>query len=178
MVGIPWRLALALQADGWWLRRDIVWHKTNAKPETAKDRPSCDHEYLFLMSKNWKYFYDIDAIREPHKQESLDRARRRRHGGKYKGADKEKHGAMVKGNNYGPDGKIDKICSPGGRSKRTVWSIPTQPFPEAHFATFPEKLVEPCLLAGSRKGDLVMDPFMGDGTEENRSRRNTIARIA
>jgi len=116
------------------------------------------------MSKNCKYFYDIDAIREPHKQESLDRARRRRHGGKYKGADKEKHGAMVKGNNYGPDGKIDKICSPGGRSKRTVWSIPTQPFPEAHFATFPEKLVEPCLLAGSRKGDLVMDTFMGAGT--------------
>ena len=116
LLGVPWRLAFALQADGWYLRSDIIWNKPNAMPESVKDRPTRAHEYVFLLTKNEKYLYNHEAIRE------------------------------------------------NGRNKRSVWNINTAPFSEAHFATFPPALIEPCILAGSREGDFVLDPFFGSGT--------------
>jgi site-specific DNA-methyltransferase (cytosine-N4-specific) len=115
--GIPWRLAFALQDDGWYLRADIIWNKPNAMPESVKDRPTRAHEYLFMLTKAERYFYDRDAVIEPN-----------------------------------------------GRNLRSVWNINTQSFPGAHFATFPPKLVEPCIKASSRPGDFVLDPFFGSGT--------------
>ncbi|WP_374711965.1 DNA-methyltransferase [Symbiobacterium terraclitae] len=117
LIGVPWRLAFALQNDGWYLRSDIIWHKPNAMPESVKDRPTRCHEYVFLFSKSEKYYYDYQAVREAN-----------------------------------------------GRNRRSVWSIHTQPYKEAHFAVYPPALVEPCLLAGSRPGDYVLDPFLGSGT--------------
>jgi site-specific DNA-methyltransferase (adenine-specific) len=117
LVGIPWRLAFALQQAGWYLRSDIIWEKPNCMPESVKDRPTRAHEYLFLFSKSLKYYYDCESILES-----------------------------------------------SGRNRRTVWSVPTEPFSGAHFATFPPKLVEPCILAGSQPGDWVLDPFFGSGT--------------
>jgi site-specific DNA-methyltransferase (adenine-specific) len=119
--GIPWRLAFALQDDGWYLRSDIVWHKPNAMPESVKDRPTRAHEYLFMLTKSEKYYYDHESVKE-----------------------------------VGMNGK--------SRNRRSVWDINTQPFPEAHFATFPPKLVEPCVVASSNPGDYVLDPFLGSGT--------------
>jgi DNA modification methylase len=150
LCGIPWRLALALQADGWWLRSDIIWAKPNPMPESVTDRPTKAHEYLFLLTKSAKYFYDADAVREPAQDWGL-RDRTNLRGGTED--PKLKHHGLTDANNAAT-----------GRNKRTVWTIATQPYPEAHFATFPEKLVEPCILAGSREGDTVMDPFMGSGT--------------
>ncbi len=117
LVGIPWRLALALQEDGWYLRCDIIWEKPNCMPESVKDRPTRSHEYVFLLSKSLKYLY--------------------RH---------------------------SQVAEPNGRSRRSVWGIPTEPFPGAHFATFPARLVEPCILAGSAPGHWIVDPFFGSGT--------------
>lgn len=117
LVGIPWRLAFALQEAGWYLRSDIIWEKPNCMPESVKDRPTRSHEYLFLFSKSLKYYYEYESVREP-----------------------------------------------SGRNRRTVWSIPTEPFAGAHFATFPPKLIEPCIMAGSQPGDWVLDPFFGSGT--------------
>jgi len=117
LIGVPWRLAFALQAAGWYLRADIVWNKPNCQPESVKDRPTRSHEMLFLFSKGEQYHYDPSAIRGPN-----------------------------------------------GRNLRTVWDIPTQPYKEAHFATFPPALVEPCVALGSEPGDLVLDPFLGSGT--------------
>jgi site-specific DNA-methyltransferase (adenine-specific) len=117
LIGIPWRLAMALQEAGWFLRSDIIWEKPNCMPESVKDRPTRSHEYLFLLTKSVKYYYNHVNIQEPN-----------------------------------------------GRNRRTVWSIPTEPFPGAHFATFPPKLVAPCVLAGSQPGDWVLDPFFGSGT--------------
>ena len=122
LIGIPWRVALALQQDGWYLRSDIIWHKPNCQPESVKDRPTRAHEYVFLLSKGEQYHYDQQAVRE------------RSDGGR----------------RY--------------RNLRTVWSINTDPYPGAHFATFPPALVEPCVLAGSARGDTVLDPFLGSGT--------------
>jgi DNA modification methylase len=116
LLGMPWKLAFALQRDGWYLRSDIIWYKPNCMPESVKDRPTKAHEYLFLLSKSERYYYDYKAVRE------------------------------------------------NGRNRRTVWSIPTQPFKGAHFATFPYALIEPCILAGSKEGDYVLDPFFGAGT--------------
>lgn len=153
LVGIPWFLAFALRADGWWLRQDIIWHKTNPMPESVTDRCTKSHEYLFLLTKSAKYFFDQEAIREPHQEVSLKRALRNRFGGKYRDADPHEHGALKSGNGYGPEGNPDIVCSPGGRNRRSVWTIATEPTPEAHFATFPRKLIEPCILAGtSEKG--------------------------
>ncbi len=121
LIGLPWKLAFALQKDGWYLRADIIWHKPNCMPESVKDRPTRAHEYLFLLSKSERYYYDYESIKEPT-----------------------------------VDGKK--------RNRRTVWSIPTQAFKGAHFATFPIDLIEPCILAGSRPGDFVLDPFFGSGT--------------
>lgn len=122
LIGVPWRLAFALQADGWYLRTDIVWHKPNANPESVKDRPARNHEMLFLLTKSEKYFYDWEAVKVPT-----------------------------------DDGK-------GLKMRKTVWSINTEAFPDAHFATFPTSLVRPCVQAGSRPGDVVLDPFFGSGT--------------
>ena len=122
LIGVPWRVAFALQADGWYLRSDIIWHKPNCQPESVRDRPTQSHEYLFLLTKSERYYYDADSVLEQSK-----------------------------------DGRAL-------RNRRTVWSIPTEPFPEAHFATFPPSLVAPCILAGSRRGDTVLDPFFGAGT--------------
>lgn len=164
LVGIPWRVAFALQADGWYLRSDIIWAKPNPMPESVQDRPTKAHEYVFLLSKSQRYHYDADAIREPHSDVSLARAKRNRGGGKYIGADPREHGSIKMGANYGESGDIDKICSPGGRNKRSVWTIATKPYREAHFATFPRELPELCIKAGCPEGGTVLDPFGGAGT--------------
>lgn len=116
LLGIPWRLAFALQSDGWYLRSDIIWNKPNAMPESVKDRPTRAHEYIFMLTKNEKYFYDHVSIKE------------------------------------------------NNRNKRTVWNVNTTPFPEAHFATFPPSLIEPCIISSTRPNDFVLDPFLGSGT--------------
>jgi len=148
LVGIPWMVAFALRADGWYLRQEIIWSKPNPMPEAVKDRCTKSHESLFLLSKNQKYYYDADAISEKTYWNG-------------KSGDK----------NYRPGiegGRIDSGMNSGGekdsRNKRSVWTINTEPYPEAHFATFPLKLIEPCIRAGTKKGDTVLDPFMGSGT--------------
>jgi DNA modification methylase len=149
LIGIPWSVAFALRDDGWWLRSDIIWAKPNPMPESVTDRPTKAHEYVFLLTKADRYFYDSEAIAEPHAEVSLARAKRNRFGGKYTGADPAEHGSLKMGNNYGPDGDPDKVCSPAGRNARSVWTITTKPYPDAHFATFPPELPERCILAGT-----------------------------
>lgn len=122
LIGVPWRVAFALQADGWYLRSDIIWHKPNCQPESVADRPTLAHEYVFLLSKSEKYYYDNISIKEPAAE----------------------------------PGKL--------RNKRSVWHINTEPFPEAHFATFPENLINPIIIAASRPGECILDPFFGAGT--------------
>jgi DNA modification methylase len=144
LCGIPWRVALALQADGWWLRSDIIWSKPNPMPESVTDRPTRSHEYIFLLTKSAKYFYDADAVRE-------DGPTYTRKAGGYK----NHHKQMI--DNYSPfkgkGGFADSDITTVGRNKRSVWTITTQPFPEAHFATFPEEIPRTCILAGtSEKG--------------------------
>lgn len=156
LIGIPWRVAFALQAAGWWLRADIVWAKPNPMPESVKDRPTKAHEYLFLLTKAERYYYDADAIREPHTEDSLARVGRGR-------SDDHKWADGGPGNQT-LAADISKACHPNGRNRRSVWTIPTQPFPESHFATFPEDLVTPCILAGCPLGGVVLDPFGGSGT--------------
>lgn len=154
LVGIPWMVAFALRTDGWWLRSDVVWSKPNPMPESVTDRPTRAHEYLFLLSKSASYFYDADAIREPAQTEAAGNVER-----KYRG----EHGGVTGSRahqGFGVPWKSDGR----GRNKRSVWTIATRPFPEAHFATFPEGLAEPCVLAGSREGDTVLDPFSGAAT--------------
>jgi DNA modification methylase len=239
LVGMPWRLAIALQEDGWWLRSDIIWHKPNPMPESCTDRPTKSHEYLFLLAKSEIYYYDADAIKEPASEDTHARYARGRSdthkwadGGpgdqtiaksfehmrddrqihkpvagwatgdyfhdavSHAKAKDERHGKLLKhpgngvGFGHGYDenvkprvaGVTPKSAAPDSgiranesfhaavgaivstRNRRTVWTIPTEPFPGAHFATFPTALVEPCILAGSRVGDVVLDPFMGSGT--------------
>jgi DNA modification methylase len=160
LVGIPWRLAFALQADGWWLRQDIIWAKPNPMPESVRDRCTKSHEYVFLLTKSAKYYYDADAIREPQQQNSLERLKRGWNGNGERGYP---HGPQNHIKNY--MGKTDEeIVNLPGRNKRSVWFIATSPYKGAHFATYPPKLVEPCILAGSKVGDIVLDPFSGSGT--------------
>jgi site-specific DNA-methyltransferase (adenine-specific)/site-specific DNA-methyltransferase (cytosine-N4-specific) len=121
LVGVPWRVAFALQADGWYLRADNIWYKPNCQPESVKDRPTRSHEYLFLLTKSEHYYYDHEAVKEP-------------------------------------------ALAGGARNKRTVWQVNTEPYAGAHFAVFPPGLVEPCIKAGTRPGDRVLDPFFGSGT--------------
>ena len=140
LVGIPWLVAFALRADGWYLRSDIIWSKNNPMPESVTDRPTKAHEYIFLLSKSVKYFYDADAIREPHEQSTLERAKYR------KSHNPVGHTTPVDDVRWRvAERKLDER----GRNKRTIWTIATEPFPEAHFATFPQALVEPCILAGT-----------------------------
>jgi DNA modification methylase len=150
LVGIPWRVAFALQAAGWYLRSDIIWAKPNPMPESVTDRPTKAHEYIFLLSKHERYFYDAAAIAEPALQ-PLGIARTA--GTQHKQVALGKRVGILGTNHGAPD-----------RNKRSVWSVATQPYSGAHFATFPEALIEPCILAGSRPGDLVLDPFVGSGT--------------
>jgi site-specific DNA-methyltransferase (adenine-specific) len=163
LLSIPWRVALALQDDGWILRSDIIWHKSNAMPSSVKDRPTVDHEYIFMFSKNTKYFYNADAIREPHITftERSKTMGGRNHFGKRNGTpERGKNG----GNPNLHNGRWDQAFHPNGRNKRTVWEIPLGKFRDAHFAVFPEKLVENCLLASTQANDYVLDPFCGSGT--------------
>jgi DNA modification methylase len=158
LVGIPWRLAFALQADGWWLRQDIIWHKPNPMPESVTDRCTKAHEYVFLLTKSAKYFYDVDALREPTVT-AID--------GRGSTAERKAAGHPTRYGmaNRGEGWAMPSISAPqGGRNKRSVWSITTKPFKGAHFAVMPEALAEPCILAGSAPGDLVLDPFTGSGT--------------
>ncbi len=163
LLGMPWRVALALMDDGWTLRRDIIWHKPNAMPSAAKTRPTVDHEYVFFLVRSANYYYDADAIREPHVTFSEQ--------SRMKGGRKhffQRGGTPEAGKNGGAinlhDGRWDQAFHPQGRNKRTVWSIPLSKFREAHFAVFPEALVETCLAAGCPAGGLVLDPFLGSGT--------------
>ena len=156
MCGIPHRVAFALQESGWILRQDIVWHKPNPMPESIKDRCTKAHEYIFLLTKSDKYYYNADAIREPVKEISL---RRSMDAYRVKNTDPEKINAPPVLESLG-----ERFVNPEGRNKRSVWRFPTQCYPEAHFATFPEKLPELCIKAGSKEGDIVLDPFMGSGT--------------
>ncbi len=198
LVGIPWRVAFALQADGWWLRRDIVWHKPNPMPESVTDRPTSAHEYIFLLTKSERYFYSADAIREPHTygeggghhrnvltipeshapgapphtglRKSPNRTpsgwdtgpgNHRQMTGRYKTSGPGPH---VGGRRQAPEPGEPCAFHPLGRNKRSVWTITTQPYPGSHFATFPEEIPRLCILAGSRPGDVVLDPFGGSGT--------------
>lgn len=161
--GIPWRVALALKADGWKLRADIIWHKPNAMPSSAKRRPTVDHEYIFLFVKSDDYFFDADGIREPHKTFSADS--KMLGGRKHLGV---RNGTPEAGKNEGNpnlhNGRWDQAFHPLGRSKRTVWSVPLSKFRGSHFAVFPEKLIETCIIAGCPKNGLILDPFFGSGT--------------
>jgi site-specific DNA-methyltransferase (adenine-specific) len=169
-LGLPWRVALALNNAGWILRADCIWHKPNAMPCSAKTRPTIDHEYVFFFTKSKDYYYDADAIREPHV--TFSAASRMRGGRRHFGV---RGGTPEAGKNGGTnnlhDGRWDQAFHPLGRNKRTVWSIPLSKFRDAHFAVFPESLVETCLLAGCPSGGLVLDPFVGSGTVPVVSRR-------
>jgi DNA modification methylase len=163
LMGLPWRTALALVDDGWILRSDVIWHKPNAMPHSVKTRPTTDHEYIFMFSKSAEYFYDADAIREPHVTFSEHSKMRggRNHLGKRGGTPENgKNG----GNSNLHNGRWDQAFHPKGRNKRTVWSVALGKFREAHFAVFPPKLIEPCVLAGSPASGIVLDPFFGSGT--------------
>jgi DNA modification methylase len=150
LIGIPWMLAFALREDGWYLRQDIIWHKPNPMPESVRDRCTKSHEYIFLLSKSRKYYYDYKAIQEP--TTTYDSNIRNRDIGKMNNTPGRSHMNGLKHNMY-------KV-----RNKRDVWSVPVRPFKGAHFATFPEELIKPCVLAGSRENGIVLDPFFGSGT--------------
>ncbi len=151
LIGIPWMLAFALRADGWYLRQDIIWHKPNPMPESVQDRCTKSHEYIFLMSKSQKYHYDHEAIKE----EAIS-------------------AGMISGSFQGRQGGAEYHTQSGGvgseakeylnKNKRSVWTIPVKPYEGAHFAVFPQDLIEPCILAGAPVGGIVLDPFMGSGT--------------
>jgi len=173
LIGIPWMVAFALRADGWFLRSDIIWAKPNPMPESVTDRPTKSHEYLFLLTKSPRYYYDAEAIKEPCKWSTIERLSQ--------DVENQTGSDRVPGKTNGNMKAVAKDWNPsmaGGAigienrkhlpypnaNKRSVWTINTQPTSYAHFATYPEKLVEPCILAGSKRGDLVFDPFAGSGT--------------
>ncbi len=163
LLGMPWRVALALQDDGWILRSDIIWHKPNAMPSSVKKRPTTDHEYVFLFSKQQDYYYDADAIREPHvtfSEQSMMKGGRNHFFKRGGTPEKGKNG----GNPNLHNSRWDQAFHPKGRNRRTVWRIPLSKFPGTHFAVFPETLVELCVKAGSPRDGVVLDPFLGSGT--------------
>jgi DNA modification methylase len=162
LIGIPWRVALALQADGWYLRQDIIWAKPNPMPESVTDRCTKSHEYLFMLTKNARYYFDSEAIKEPATSGPAgtvkkDQPRRMNATPLYQSNRGGQSQEPVKSGAMG-------IPEDGKRNRRSVWTISTKPYKGAHFATFPPELVEPCVLAGSRVGDIVFDPFLGSGT--------------
>jgi len=158
IIGIPWRVAFALQADGWYLRQDIIWHKPNPMPESATDRCTKAHEYIFLLSKSSKYYYDNEVIREPIKPTTTGKASVRESGDS-KTRSKEHWGIP-----HEPKNVIREYEEIKGANKRSVWSIPVKGYQEAHFATYPPELIKPCILAGCPEGGTVLDPFGGSGT--------------
>lgn len=194
LIGIPWRVALALQADGWWLRSDIIWAKANCMPESVTDRPTRSHEYLFLLTKSASYYYDHEAIKEPciydvdgtgtearkarQKDDAKSLPTSERAGirpggyknsvnfdGKNKGAEKQRgHSRRHDGFNGRWDAMEKAEQCTGMRNKRDVWTVAPANYPEAHFATYPPALIQPCILAGTKCGDVVLDPFGGSGT--------------
>jgi len=183
LIGIPWMLAFALRADGWYLRQDIIWAKPNPMPESVRDRCTKAHEYIFLLSKSERYFYDHEAIMEPLADASVARLLQAN-------LENQRGSDRVPGKTNGPMKAVvnerarkalrtdvesrHRSSIPGGqslcaepkptRNRRSVWTVATRPYKGAHFATFPPALIEPCILAGSRPGDIVLDPFMGSGT--------------
>lgn len=178
LIGVPWQLAFALRADGWYLRQDIIWNKSNCMPESVRDRCTKSHEYIFLLSKSERYYFDAAAISEPIAESSTKRYRQNieaqkgsdRQPGKTNGPMKAalpRFGGEKYGNNTAPETrtKSGKVYAPTmRRNKRDVWTVSTSGFRGAHFAVFPEKLIEPCILAGSPEGGTVLDPFAGSGT--------------
>lgn len=191
LVGVPWLVAFALQADGWYLRQDIIWHKPNPMPESVTDRCTKAHEYIFLLSKSPTYYYDQEAILEPVSKNT--HARLSQDLQNQIGSERANGGAKTNGNMKAVRRKISRpsgwaesddgskigryprpknnesfdaamAIMPDLRNKRSVWTVATESFKEAHFATYPQKLIEPCILAGSRPGDIVLDPFNGSGT--------------
>lgn len=162
LIGIPWMLAFALRADGWYLRQDIIWHKPNPMPESVRDRCTKAHEYIFLLSKSDKYYFDTEAMRERGVMTAGDSA------GSRQQDTRKTHG--VGGGNDGINKAKEKLRQEleekgyTTRNRRSVWTVTTKPYKGAHFATFPPDLIEPCILAGSRPNDIVLDPFMGSGT--------------
>jgi len=157
LIGIPWMLAFALRADGWYLRQDIIWHKPNPMPESVRDRCTKAHEYMFLLSKSERYFFDSEAMKEPAVSEKPAGNKRHKYADAYNAGTSEEHRT-----------KAGLVALAGveweTRNRRSVWTVATRPYKGAHFATFPPALIEPCILAGSRPGDIVLDPFMGSGT--------------
>ncbi|OPZ47949.1 MAG: putative methyltransferase [Bacteroidetes bacterium ADurb.BinA104] len=174
MVGIPWRVAFALQADGWYLRSDIIWSKPNPMPESVTDRPTKSHEYVFLLTKKARYYYDADAVREPHAEATFKRAKSINSAENRKDRGEAKwQGGLTPSQQ---DRYYSKLESSAGRNRRTVWEIATQPFAAAHFATFPEALVEPCIKAGtSERGccSVCGAPFKRDVYRSYPETRNT-----
>jgi len=156
LVGIPWRVAFALQDDGWYLRSDVIWSKLNPMPESVTDRPTKAHEYVFLLTKSARYFYDVEAIAEQSKYPNDNRKARQK---------QNDYDSMA-----GEHGQLRAVINQKNaktyqtRNARTVWTFSTKPYAAAHFATFPPELPERCILAGSRRGDIVLDPFAGSGT--------------
>lgn len=177
LIGAPWLLAFALRDDGWYLRQDIIWEKPNAMPESVKDRCTKSHEYIFLFSKQSKYYFDYEAIKEPavgfnnivpagskgtlrpNSRLRKGNSRTFRGGGVYTKGQSFNNSAEIMRESHGNNENMT-----GLRNKRSVWTVATQGYKEAHFATFPEKLIEPCVLAGSRDGGIILDPFIGSGT--------------
>ncbi len=181
LVGIPWAVAFALRADGWWLRQDIIWAKPNPMPESVTDRCTKAHEYIFLLTKSPRYFYDADAIRErsgdwhsslPGRSDGPGQDRRsdRPRDALSRSGNKERKPASARGvpidTNGSTNGAVAGSIPWEGdiRNRRSVWTVTTRPYSDAHFATFPPALITPCILAGSRPGDLILDPFAGSGT--------------
>jgi DNA modification methylase len=175
LIGIPWRVAFALQADGWYLRQDIIWAKPNPMPESVTDRCTKSHEYIFLLSKSEQYFYDHEAIKEP-----AECGRLRGSGPMVKPGTGRNDSAMTGDHRVRPskkkgdfNGKTEAMADSGQnafravtdtRNKRSVWNVQTFSYPEAHFATYPPDLIKPCIMAGTKPGDVVLDPFGGSGT--------------
>jgi len=154
LIGIPWMLAFALRADGWYLRQDIIWHKPNPMPESVRDRCTKAHEYIFLLSKSPRYYYDADSVMEPVTASTIERL-------------SQPTLAQQAGSTRVPgktNGNMKAVGNGETRNRRSVWQVATRPYKGAHFATYPPALIEPCILAGSRVGDIVLDPFMGSGT--------------
>lgn len=179
LIGIPWRVAFALQAEGWYLRSDVIWSKSNPMPESIKDRPTKAHEYMFLLSKSERYYYDAEAIKESGVQnewagfgQGTEKAVRGRERIKSHSFKRDVNESPPPGQAQQHRPNREDIEYNGMRNKRSVWTVATQPFPEAHFATFPEKLIEPCILASAPPGGNVLDPFGGSGTTRKVSLEN------